>query len=95
MSIEDRLVKSRVKLLRESPFFGTLLLNAPCQITDRISTAATDGGTLMLNESFMEAQTQENFQSILLHEVLHMALEHISRLKDIFVVVAAVLGPLT
>lgn len=86
MSIEDRLVKSRVKLLRESPFFGTLLLNAPCQITDRISTAATDGGTLMLNESFMEAQTQENFQSILLHEVLHMALEHISRLKDIFVV---------
>lgn len=84
--IEERLVKSRVKLLRESPFFGTLLLNAPCQITDRIPTAATDGGKLILNKEFMEKQTQENFQSILLHEVLHMALEHITRLKDVFLI---------
>lgn len=86
MSIEERLVKSRVKLLRQSPFFGTLLLNAPCRITDDIPTAATDGGTLMLNPSFMEEQTQEHFQSILLHEVLHMALEHIERMKDLFTI---------
>ena len=84
MAIEERLVKSRVKLLRESPFFGTLLLNAPYRVTDDISTAATDGGTLMLNKDFMESQTQEHFQSILLHEVLHMALEHIERMKDVF-----------
>lgn len=84
MAIEERLVKSRVKLLRESPFFGTLLLNAPYRVTDDISTAATDGGTLMLNPDFMEKQTQEHFQSILLHEVLHMALEHIERMKDVF-----------
>ena len=83
-TIEERLVKSRVKLLRESPFFGTLLLNAPYRVTDDISTAATDGGTLMLNPTFMESQTQEHFQSILLHEVLHMALEHIERMKDVF-----------
>jgi predicted metal-dependent peptidase len=83
-TIEERLVKSRVKLLRESPFFGTLLLNAPYRITDEISTAATDGGTLMLNREFMEQQTQPHFQSILLHEVLHMALEHIERMKDVF-----------
>jgi predicted metal-dependent peptidase len=83
-TIEERLVKSRVKLLRESPFFGTLLLNAPYRVTEDISTAATDGGTLMLNPTFMESQTQEHFQSILLHEVLHMALEHIERMKDVF-----------
>lgn len=83
-TIEERLVKSRVKLLRESPFFGTLLLNAPHRVTDDIPTAATDGGTLMLNKEFMESQTQEHFQSILLHEVLHMALEHIERMKDVF-----------
>jgi len=83
-TIEERLVKSRVKLLRESPFFGTLLLNAPYRITEEISTAATDGGTLMLNPTFMEAQTQEHFQSVLLHEVLHMALQHIERMKDVF-----------
>lgn len=83
-TIEERLVKSRVKLLRESPFFGTLLLNAPYQVTEDIPAAATDGGTLMLNPTFMGSQTQEHFQSILLHEVLHMALEHIERMKDVF-----------
>lgn len=84
MAIEERLVKSRVKLLRESPFFGTLLLNAPWRVTDDVPTAATDGGTLMLNRDFMEKQSQPHFQSILLHEVLHMALEHIERMKDVF-----------
>jgi predicted metal-dependent peptidase len=84
MAIEERLVKSRIKLLRESPFFGTLLLNAPYRITEDVSTAATDGNTLLLNREFMEAQTQEHFQSVLLHEVLHMALEHIERMKDVF-----------
>ena len=84
MPIEERLVKSRVKLLRESPFFGTLLLNAPHRVTEDVSTAATDGNTLLLNEAFMEKQTQPHFQSILLHEVLHMALEHIERMKGVF-----------
>lgn len=85
MAFEERFIKSRVKLLRESPFFGTLLLNAPYHVIDYISTAATDGSTMLLNRDFMEAQTQEHFQSILLHEVLHMALEHVSRLKDAFI----------
>jgi predicted metal-dependent peptidase len=84
MSIEQNLIKSRVKLLKESPFFGTLLLNTKYKITEEISTAATDGDVLMLNEEFMESQTPEHFRSILLHEVLHMALEHIERLKDAF-----------
>lgn len=84
MTIEERLVKSRVKLLRESPFFGTLLLNTRHRVTEDISTAATDGQTLLLNKEFMEKQSQPHFQSILLHEVLHMALEHIERMKDVF-----------
>lgn len=85
-TIEERLVKSKVKLLRSSPFFGTLLLNAHHRVTDEIPTAATNGTTLLLNQDFMDAQTQEHFQSILLHEVLHMALEHIERMKDVFLV---------
>ncbi len=84
MSIEETIVKSRVKLLKQSPFFGTLLLNTRYKITEDISTAATDGDLLMLNEQFMESQSPEHFRSILLHEVLHMALEHIDRMKDVF-----------
>lgn len=84
MTIEENLVRSRVKLLKESPFFGTLLLNTKYKVTDTISTAATDGNYLLLNEEFMNSQSPEHFRSILLHEVLHMALEHIDRLKDVF-----------
>lgn len=84
MSLEDRLVKSRVRLLKKSPFFGTLLLNAQHKITEDVPTAATDGQTLLLNREFMEAQSQPHFESILLHEILHMALEHVGRMKDIF-----------
>lgn len=84
MKIEEQLVKSRVKMLKESPFFGTLLLNTKYRITEDISTAATDGDLLLLNEEFMLSQSPEHFRSILLHEVLHMALEHIDRMKDVF-----------
>ena len=86
MPLEERLVKSKVKLLRASPFFGTLLLNAPYRVTNDIPTAATDGNVLLLNEEFMEKQIQPHFQSILLHEVLHMALEHIERMKEVFTI---------
>ena len=55
MSFEERLVKSRVRLLKKSPFFGTLLLNAQHKITEDVPTAATDGQTLLLNRKFMEA----------------------------------------
>jgi predicted metal-dependent peptidase len=84
MSLEERLVKSRVRLLKKSPFFGTLLLNAQHKITEDVPTAATDGQTLLLNREFMETQTQPHFESILLHEILHMALEHVGRMKDVF-----------
>ena len=84
MSIDDQLIKSRVKLLRQSPFFGTLLLNAKHTVTDRVPTAATDGEVLMLNEEFMNSLSPDEFRSVLLHEVLHMALEHVNRMKDVF-----------
>jgi predicted metal-dependent peptidase len=84
MSIEESIVKSRVKLLKQSPFFGTLLLNTKYEITDDVPTAATNGNVMFLNEEFMNGQSPEYFRSILLHEVLHMALEHIERMKDLF-----------
>jgi predicted metal-dependent peptidase len=86
MAIEERFVKSRVRLLKKSPFFGTLLLNARYEVTDEVPTAATDGQVLLFNKEFMEGQTQSHFESILLHEVLHMALEHVDRMKDLFAV---------
>ena len=85
LPIKDRVTRNRIKLLRESPFFGTLLLNAHWKIdNENIPTAATDGQTLMINEHWLGSLPDNEFQSILLHEVLHMALEHPKRMKDVF-----------
>ena len=80
---EERFVKSRVKLLKSSPFFGTILLHTEYKIDESIETAATDGTTLLLNEEWMCEQTEEHFSGVLLHEVLHMALDHVERTRDL------------
>lgn len=80
---EERFVKSRVKLLKSSPFFGTILLHTEYKIDESIETAATDGTTLLLNEEWMCKQTEEHFSGVLLHEVLHMALDHVERTNDL------------
>ena len=80
---EEKFVKSRVKLLKSSPFFGTILLHTEYKIDESIETAATDGTTLLLNEEWMCKQTEEHFSGVLLHEVLHMALDHVDRTNDL------------
>ena len=82
-NFEERFVKSRVKLLKSSPFFGTILLHTEYKIDESIETAATDGTTLLLNEEWMCNQTEEHFSGVLLHEVLHMALNHVDRTNDL------------
>ena len=80
---EERFVKSRVKLLKKSPFFGTILLHTQYELTDSIETAATDGTTLLINEEWMCKQSEGDFNGVLLHETLHMALCHIQRTEDL------------
>ena len=82
-NFEERFVKSRVKLLKKSPFFGTILLHTQYELTDSIETAATDGTTLLINEEWMCKQSEGDFNGVLLHETLHMALCHIERTKDL------------
>ncbi|UYE97339.1 hypothetical protein [Cyanophage S-TIM54] len=80
---EEKFVKSRVKLLKNSPFFGTILLHTEYELTDSIETAATDGSSLLINEDWMCSQSEDNFNGVLLHETLHMALCHIERTNDL------------
>jgi len=83
-TFKERLVKARVKLIRSSPFFGTILLNAPVRETDHIPTAATDGHGLMFNPEFVKDLDEQQFNGLLLHELLHACLHHVPRMKDVF-----------
>jgi predicted metal-dependent peptidase len=82
-TLEERLIQSRLFLMRNSPFFATLLLNAPVIITDKIPTAATNGKNLLLNPEFMGNLTDPQLVGVLCHEVLHMAFSHVGRMDDL------------
>jgi predicted metal-dependent peptidase len=82
--LRDRLTKARVKLLKKSPFFGALLINAPWREDTSIPTAATDGRGLMFNPDFMAKLNEKQLNGIVVHECLHVCLQHVPRMKDLF-----------
>ena len=69
----------RTRLCTRTPFLGSLLLFAETISTDTISTAATNGRQIMINPQFFERLTLDQQEAVLLHEVLHAALLHVSR----------------
>jgi predicted metal-dependent peptidase len=84
MTLKERMVKARIKLMRKHPFFGTLLLNSPWREEPSIPTAATDGNGLLFNPEWCENLSENEFSGVLTHEVLHVALQHVKRMKDHF-----------
>jgi predicted metal-dependent peptidase len=62
-----------------SPFFATLALHAKIKITDDLPTAATDGRDVFVNPDFFNGLSTPAQEGLLLHEVLHAALLHVTR----------------
>jgi predicted metal-dependent peptidase len=76
----DRAMRSSMLRLRaRAPFFGTLALYAKFVATDTIPTAATDGQDVFYNPEFMLSLEPPQFDAVLVHEVLHAALDHVFR----------------
>lgn len=82
-SLEERLVQARLFIMKNSPFFATLLLNSNTVITEQIPTAATNGRELLLNPEFMGNLSDMELTGVLCHEVLHMAFNHCGRLTEL------------
>lgn len=83
MDIKDAVSKAKVKLVSKSPFWSTLVLNSPLEITDRVPTAATDGRTIFLNPAFAEPLTSGQLMFLLAHEAGHIMLLHVQRMKGL------------
>ena len=71
--------KSRAKLGLNHPFFASLLMSTPAQARDDIPTAATDGKKIFYNPAFMESLDADVALFVWAHEVMHMALMHVTR----------------
>lgn len=79
MTTEQRLKKSRIKLLTLYPFFGTLALYLSLEEDRSIDTAATDGNKYYYNPDFIDSLNDAQVNWITCHEVLHPALGHLWR----------------
>ncbi len=80
---ELKLSRARVQLLLHQPFFGTLILYLePVQKKKEemeMPTMATDGTHLFYCDEFVESLTLDQLKAVLIHEVGHIALDHLQR----------------
>ncbi|MNV02130.1 hypothetical protein D3C71_923570 [compost metagenome] len=76
---EKKLIKSRIQLLVEFPFFGQLALFLKLVKRDGVRTAATDGKCYFYNEQFVNNLPEKQVNFLTAHETLHPALGHLWR----------------
>lgn len=74
-----RMIDARAVLVRDNPFFGRLSLGLQLACAS-CETACTDGERLIFDPDFAaRMKTEKEMQFVILHEVLHCALEHYTR----------------
>ena len=80
-SAEERITQSRVRLLMNKPFFGTLATRLKLQEFSA-STAATDGRYFYFNRDFIDRLDDEELDFLVGHEVLHCVYDHMQARED-------------
>jgi predicted metal-dependent peptidase len=79
---EEIIQKCILQVRRECSFFGSLMLFAQIETTKKLPTAATDGRKIFFNEEFLYSLSSKEQNALMLHEVLHMALLHVTRRQN-------------
>jgi predicted metal-dependent peptidase len=74
--------RSRMRLLNKYPFYGLLLMYLKFTIDRDLPTESTDGEKIYFGADFLDNLTDEELDFVLMHEIMHIALQHIFRGKD-------------
>ena len=77
-----RILLARMAVLTRSGFFGLLLMHMRFALDDSIKTAATDGERIIFGPRFLDSLSDRELAFILMHEIMHVALRHVSRNGD-------------
>ncbi len=77
--LQRKVSASILRITEQSAFFATLALYARFEASQHIPTAATDGQTVFVNPDFWNKLGTAEQDGVLLHEVLHAALLHVTR----------------
>lgn len=81
ISIQDRLSKSRIALLRDQPWFGSLAMKLEVIVDDAVGTACTDGTYLKFSGEYVEKLSDKQLIGLIAHEVMHCAMLHPFRME--------------
>ena len=74
-----RLSKARTQLILDHPFWGTLCMKMPMDLSDTVPTAATNGQRVLFNEGYVNDLSDDELLFLVTHEIGHPMLEHIFR----------------
>ncbi len=80
--ISKKLQGALLRIRGDHPFFGTLALFAELRVTEDIATAGTDGKVLWFNPVFVDKQDAPRLCGLVVHELLHAALQHGLRRRE-------------
>lgn len=78
----NRVIRARCQMLMAFPFFGILALKLQLEVDYGTSTAATDGDKLYFNPNFIKTLSEPQLNWLVVHEVMHPALQHLWRKGD-------------
>lgn len=79
---EERITRSRVRLLLGKPFFGQLATRMRVSEAPDMPTAATDGRNFFFNRDFVNRLSDPELDFLVGHEVLHMVFDHMGARGD-------------
>lgn len=81
-----RILLARLRILCQNGFYGMLLMHANMRLTDSVEMAGmgyeNDGSDFIgINPEFLDAINDDELDFILMHEIMHIALQHGPRSK--------------
>ncbi len=74
-----RLLLSRMRILCNNGFYGLLLMHTVYSIDEKCETAYTDGERIAFNPQFLERLSNTELDFVMMHEILHIVLQHCIR----------------
>ena len=86
LSPEDRIKKAHIALMKhpETALYSGVMMLGKSEVVDDCPTAKTDGFNKYYGRKFIEGLTDLNLRALVLHENLHVALNHVGRFKKEF-----------
>jgi len=77
LSERDRILKAKIDLSQQRPFFAYILMNMGIEQSDPKDDLPTMGvnqyGDLFWNETFVKTLSDEELKTVLCHEAMHVA----------------------